>query len=293
MDVVYILGTGSLWGNNEIRYSLRSIEKFFDFEKVFVVGEYPQWMKGAIHIPAKDETQIKQENALRKLLVACNDTRISEKFVLMNDDFFFLEKRENIPYYSRGSIDEVIKKHPIGSGCYFQSLVDTRNALKNTGKRKIIDYGVHSPFVCEKKKLVTAMEFAQKKGAHSLRTVYGNLFFIQAEKINTASRDFKVRGEQFDEKLVKDWSFLSSDDSLVLSKDFRTFLQKKFPKVSQFENDGGEGISATPGVPLDGIAVEFITSSNDGYARGDRAIFRGTEREKALRYIKEGICRHR
>ena len=40
MDVVYILGKGSVWKDNEIRYSLRSIEKHLTgFDRVFIVGQ--------------------------------------------------------------------------------------------------------------------------------------------------------------------------------------------------------------------------------------------------------------
>ena len=51
MDVVYILGTGSTSNDNEIRYSLRSIEKYLiGFNVVYIVGECPKFLKGIIHL---------------------------------------------------------------------------------------------------------------------------------------------------------------------------------------------------------------------------------------------------
>ncbi len=42
IDLVYILGKGSKWSDNEIRFSLRSIEKYFDYRKIFIIGEKPE-----------------------------------------------------------------------------------------------------------------------------------------------------------------------------------------------------------------------------------------------------------
>ena len=44
MDIVYILGNGSKFNNEEIRYSLRSLEKFVNFDRVFIVGECPKFL---------------------------------------------------------------------------------------------------------------------------------------------------------------------------------------------------------------------------------------------------------
>ena len=56
IDVVYVLGTGSNWDNNEIRFSLRSLAKNLKgMGRVFVVGERPAFLQNVIHIPAKDE----------------------------------------------------------------------------------------------------------------------------------------------------------------------------------------------------------------------------------------------
>jgi hypothetical protein len=56
IDIVYVLGTGSNWSDNEIRFSLRSVFKnLTNIGQIFIVGEKPAGLKGFIHIDHPDE----------------------------------------------------------------------------------------------------------------------------------------------------------------------------------------------------------------------------------------------
>ena len=94
-DVIYVLGTGSRWHNNEIRFSLRSLEKnLMGFRRVFVVGECPGFLQNVIHIPATDifNPQVNADgNIINKVLTACADERISDDFLFINDDHLVLK----------------------------------------------------------------------------------------------------------------------------------------------------------------------------------------------------------
>ena len=129
LDLVYILGDGSDWDNNEIRYSLRSAEQNFAHRKVFIVGECPSWLQNVIYIRFPDSHQIKTANGVAKVLRAARDQRLSERFVLMNDDFFFLKKQRAVPYYYRGKTSEFIDKHKTKGGYYYQTLQNTEQFL--------------------------------------------------------------------------------------------------------------------------------------------------------------------
>ena len=49
IDVVYILGDGSKWGNNEIKYSLRSLEKYGkNIRDVYICGNKPYFVNNKI-----------------------------------------------------------------------------------------------------------------------------------------------------------------------------------------------------------------------------------------------------
>ncbi len=103
MDVVYILGTGSLANDNEIRYSLRSLQEHMaDLGTVYVIGESVPFLPGVVHIPAKDIYPKKWQNAMHKTLIACGLADLSDEFLLMNDDFFINEPfvGADFPFYS-------------------------------------------------------------------------------------------------------------------------------------------------------------------------------------------------
>jgi hypothetical protein len=102
MDIVYIY-RHSRDDGRELRYSLRSLSNV-PHGKVFIIGDKPKWTKGIVHVPASDPHGLKALNALHKITVACRDPRVSEDFVLMNDDFYVLKPIPGIPTLHRGTI---------------------------------------------------------------------------------------------------------------------------------------------------------------------------------------------
>ena len=103
-DAVYPLGSGSKWNNNELRYSLRSLEKnLVDLRNVYIVGYRPEWLTGAIHIPCDDPLpHNKDGNIIRKILRACQTPGLSEDFLQVSDDQILLRPlsfAELYPYY--------------------------------------------------------------------------------------------------------------------------------------------------------------------------------------------------
>ncbi len=90
IDLVYVVGTGSRWNDNELRFSLRSVSKnLSNVGKVFIVGECPDYLKNVIHIPASDifDSAINADgNMTHKLLLVCNNKELSDDFLFMNDD---------------------------------------------------------------------------------------------------------------------------------------------------------------------------------------------------------------
>jgi len=89
-DVVYVLGRGSKWADNEIRYSIRSFQKHFkDLRNIVVVGQRPPWMRDVLHIPFADNMNInKDARMIQKIAAACKDSRVSDRFIFCTDDTF-------------------------------------------------------------------------------------------------------------------------------------------------------------------------------------------------------------
>ncbi len=92
VDVVYPLNNGSKWDNNEIRYSLRSLEKYAaNLGRVFVVTEkLPPWMKNVVHVPVADTRgRNKDANIIDKIRGAIK-AGISERFIFASDDQYLI-----------------------------------------------------------------------------------------------------------------------------------------------------------------------------------------------------------
>ena len=91
-DVVYILGNGSCWANNEIRISIRSFMKYFEnLRNIVVVGECPVFLEGVVHIPYLDHSGVNKDcRMMMKIRAACMDSRVSENFILCTDDTLLL-----------------------------------------------------------------------------------------------------------------------------------------------------------------------------------------------------------
>lgn len=227
MDIVYILGTGSKWNNNEIRYSLRSLSNL-PHGKVFVVGELLPWFDNIIHIPASDPFTNKQQNALHKLSITAALRNLSNDFILMNDDFFILRKQSSIKPYYRRTLEEAMEQHQAKGSRYFEAIQNTYEMYPNG-----LDYSLHIPFVFNKTKLRKTIKHLEGLDKPVLlRTVYGNMH--------------KIGGEQMDDvKLCqKDWRrqrelpnlpFLSTDDQIVRKARFEKAMKRRFPAPSVYE----------------------------------------------------------
>jgi hypothetical protein len=233
MDIVYPLGTGSVWDNNELRYSLRSVEEnLTNVRYIWVIGERPEWLTGVRHIPYPDITGVPWRNSFAKLVRACIEPDLSSNFLYMNDDFFILKPFaiEKFPILYRGNL-------PAGA---VKSRVMSLNRKQNTTtlllskKLTTLDYDLHAPFIFEKQKVLDLPMSPSMPGAFHPRSFYGNYY--------------NVRGQQRDEILVnpgrdldKLKEYLSDKEYCAImthaGKDWRVrqYFKQRFPKKSRFE----------------------------------------------------------
>lgn len=234
LDFVYILGSGSKWFNNEIRYSLRSL-KNVNHGQIFIVGKCPHWARNVNHIEAVDCFENKLMNAIHKIRMACMDERISEKFVLMNDDFMFLIQTPKILDYTLGNIRTAIENHSTQGGYYFNALGNTRDLLQAAGITDPINYEVHYPIVFEKRKFLEMTDAIQwDKTGYLFRSIYGNIYGLGKKQ----RKDTKIYSiDELPRFTGSD--LISTSDKVVLFHKFQKFIEEKFPEVSQYEDPEG------------------------------------------------------
>jgi len=186
MDFVYILGSGSNWLDNELRYSLRSLKNVKDkIGKIWVVGKDSGFLKDVEHVPFPDDFKNKNQNALAKILFVCNEEPfLSEDFVLMNDDFYFL-KPQPIKNRARKSLKETLtdyRKRNINSK-YVAAMENTVAYLENNNL-PLVDYEVHYPLIINKEAFKKVFENIDWKANPLLfRSVYGNSVKLKTTRI--------------------------------------------------------------------------------------------------------------
>lgn len=232
-DIVYILGSGSKWNNKEILYSLRSLSNLEDCGRVFIVGRCPYFIdsKKVHHIDCSDPTKNKLLNAMHKIRIACSHKEISEDFILMNDDFFFLKKTRGIPYYNMGTLEQMAKNHTTKGGYYYAAINGTIDALKKAGVEKALSFELHYPIVINKKlflEIVDPAWYAQRPLL--FRSLYGNLAKIRSTK----RQDLKIYTlKDFERMGTPD--FVSTDNKVCLDLSVQDWFARTFPQKSRYE----------------------------------------------------------
>jgi hypothetical protein len=182
MDVVYIVGNGSKWNDNELLFSLRSLYQYAtDLGKVFIVGHKPNFVSDkVIHIPFT-ETKAKDQNIADKLLVAANTKEISANFLYMTDDVFFLKPFEisKTKTYHKGEID-------ITRECNYGQLLKVSKAMFENKGFPTKNFDTHIPIIMNKTKLKKAyafFDYNESPIGYLTKTMYCNYNKIKGEQV--------------------------------------------------------------------------------------------------------------
>lgn len=218
MDIVYAIGRGSTWRNNELRYSLRSL-KNIEHAKVFIVGDLPHWVTGVIHIPAKDHLTRKQLSIYNKISLAAQDERVSDDFIYFADDYYVL-KPCKVGLYHSGPLSRMLTKY---AGKYRQAV---QNTIDIGGQN---NYDIHTPFVYNKKRWDELIWLDWSK-EYVIKSAY--IRGTEGTEIEDAKVNTSLPYSDLVEK-VSDWDFLSSG---LLNPAMMKFLRDKFPTKCQYEN---------------------------------------------------------
>lgn len=226
MDIVYICRDGE---NEELRYSIRSVMQNLPHDNLWVVGGRPNWYKGA-HIPViQNKTYfLNAKTNMRRVL---HSDQISDKFILMNDDFFVMQPVEELQYmYSGLLLDKIQLREKQNPGdLYTKMLLKTYSELyQRSHIKQPLDYELHVPMMFEKEKLSSVI------GSQGLwRSMYGNIYNVGGEQFT----DTKIYNK--DHVLSKniiniESKYLSTEDKVF--EDHKQWFNKLFSKPSKFEN---------------------------------------------------------
>ena len=257
-DVLYIVKPSER--NEELKYSLRSL-KNLNHGKVFMAGYKPAWVdKRVIHIPAESKGE-KYENIRASWLAALQDDRLSEQFILMNDDFFVMQPTDRVPVLRRlKSIEHYISLfEKLDAGSYYvATMKDARELLGSFGITDIDSYELHTPMVFEKTKMIELLDkLPDDYPMAHIRTIYGNYYKIGGEKI----KDVKVLHD--DQGISHHQLFLSTIDDSFKDSAVKDYIAKRFAKVLLFSHaNDPDGVLPVVLAQLAFPEVDYLLTNN-------------------------------
>lgn len=224
LDIIYFVKDGMY--NEELRYSLRSVDANMPHKRVWIFGGCPLGIVPDIRVRVDQVGKTKWDRVRNMYKMVCENKEITDDFIMFNDDFFVMQPTDHIEPMYRCSLEEHIKiLESHRPSAYSRLLRDCKETL--TGEP--LSYELHIPFIFNKKKMLKMLNSFPNQ--HCTRTMYGNIYKIRGERSN----DPKI----FNSKPpfnYKNSQFLSTDDPVInINNDIWRWLQKQFPKKSRFE----------------------------------------------------------
>lgn len=225
-DIVYILKANC--GSEELRYSLRSIDKNMTHGKVWFYCGCPDGFKPDEHVRMVQTGLNKWERVRNTLVQICRNEEISERFWLFNDDFYVMSRMTRTLPLHRGELRDHIKnietRHGRPSG-YSRRLKLCENRLREEGLTTL-DYALHVPILVDRQKGLEALNAFPD--CPMFRSIYGNYAKIGGEyheDVKTTDPGKEIPG---------DADFFSTSNKAMTGRVLEQ-LQQKFPEPCKYE----------------------------------------------------------
>lgn len=239
-DIVYVLGTGSGWGDNELRYSLRSLSTYMsDLGTVYVVGHRPRWLDGVVHLPWPDRHRCKERNIMEKLAYACGHPDLSKQFLHIHDDHFMLSPGAGItvPYWHAGPLDKLAEhmKRKSPGNHWGDAVANTYKALSAAG-HSIHNFDIHYPMLFDKTEYPRVMDLYNWKTeprGYVVKSLYANTLGLLGKLTNDLKVDKRLTNAEIVDRLSgRPWFSLGNGG---LTGNFKQLLAALYPQASPYE----------------------------------------------------------
>lgn len=244
ITIVYPFFQGKAQGD-ELKFSIRSLCKYaqFDFEPV-IIGDLPRWYNGK-HIPVKALRNRRFTRAFdiaQKLEIICGTENISDDFVYMYDDQYFINPVTIDNISGAIAMNEIKKVNPVkvGSEVWRELMNMTVVKLRENGHEQIFNYETHLPRVLNKQKLKLILKaYELNKNPLLFNTIYFNEFFdeprIKIEESNPIKAGiYKAMNLQQIRDLCKNKLILNNGDG-GWNHQLNVYLKNTFPERCKFE----------------------------------------------------------
>jgi len=244
MDVVYLCRPGR---NEELRFSLRSLRNI-PHDRVWIFGGAPDWVTVPV-FPVSRHTGASYATTTEALLAAAHHPEVSDRFLLMNDDFFIMAPIGSMPTLHRGRVQAAATDYQRrGVTGYAGALVAMGEWLADHGHPDPLCYELHVPMVMDKATVreLPGLGIGGKPFDMHKRTLYGNHAHIGG----SLYRDAKViRGDA-------DRLFLSTTDQSFHSFAVGKRIRRAFPDPSPYERAVSDADPSDRRIPRRHVPLE-------------------------------------
>ena len=225
-DVVYILKREL--DTDELKYSLRSVEKNFPINRVWFIGGQPKGFQNIVRLQHEQIGNCKWELIRSSMWKAINAEDLTEEFFLFNDDFFVMKPVDTDSFINfvdgtlSRRIDELHTEH--GMNPYCRTLFKLEQELR-TMHEPTMNFDVHLPMLLNKEQVKATL---YKCSSPQMRSAIGNLnrlpFVIHP--------DVKV----YDlESVPVNETHLSTNDDTFSKGKVGKYIRETFATKSRFE----------------------------------------------------------
>lgn len=226
-DIVYILKEDI--DSEELRYSLRSVCKNFEYNKIWFYCGCPKDIKPDVYVPFKQEGYNKLDKVHNTMQAIFENEEITEDFFLFNDDFFIIQPYEQDIALSNGSLEYLatsIEKRNGKETFYTQYLKYTSKILKEKGYDNL-SYACHVPLLINRKKGLEALK--KFPNTTLFRSIYGNYCQLGGKLID----DVKIVNNN--EMPKEDCILLSTNEQSFANGKVGQFIKDRFPEPCKYE----------------------------------------------------------
>lgn len=223
MDVVYPYKSRPF--DIELRFSLRSL-RYMEHNRVIVAGDKPQITSDElIHVPVQPIAN-RYLSSTTNIATAAARAVTTDEFVVMNDDIFLLEPWTFV-HENRGTIEEYLASG-LPKGRYRAYVERTRDILVSHGVADPLWFGLHTPTVYERTKLIKLVKDFEGE-RYLLRTLYHNMFPQPSRRREDVKR--------------REWGDVPAGDVLSISDScagvgFQQWAVATFAEPSPYETRG-------------------------------------------------------
>lgn len=231
-DIVYFVKNAP--NNEELKYSLRSVEQNWFYKDVWFYGGCPKDLEPDYYVKAVQNAPTKWENVRNMMLEVCQNDEITEDFWLFNDDFFILKPiKEFEPRYDgtlTTKIQEIRDKHHGEDSEWSKNLGKLQKLLKKHGKSEFC-YAIHEPMLINRKKMLEVLKMFPNEPMQ--RALYGNWWSIGGVQEKDPKYTLPEMNDIADKIVQHD--IISTSDESFRAGYVGKWLRDKFPNKSRFE----------------------------------------------------------